>query len=259
MTESQFFKRNSIFLSVMTLFTDTATALTWSCGRDRTKRHNLLRNEVFHLCNSAGLNPELEKQGLLQPRPLVGATQERWASRDSNNLRRPADIYLPRWRRGVPAALDLAVTSGLKSDMVNRSAVDRSAAVTTYEAFKCSYLDTEKTCQEEGFTFIPIICEADGGGWGSAAQAVWSELAKRKSVMTGEKSSTTANYLLQSLGLILHKENARAIHRRSNNNNTNSDLREILAASVACSSSGFLWLSQWKTMSNMISTQNLLI
>ena len=70
--------------------------LTCSCGGDRTKRHNLLRNEVFHLCNSAGLNPELERQGLLQPRPLVGATQENGATRNSNNLRRPADIYLLR-------------------------------------------------------------------------------------------------------------------------------------------------------------------
>ena len=210
--------------------------LTCSCGGNRTKRHNLLRNEVFHLCNSAGLNPELERQGLLQPRPTTGAAQESGESRDPNALRRPADIYLPRWRRGIPAALDLAVTSGLKRDMVHRSAEDGSAAVTAYESFKRSYLDTEATCQENGLHFIPIICEADGGGWGPAAHSVWSELAKHKSVLTGEQNSTIATYLLQSLGLILHKENARAILRRSQNN-TSGDLRELLAASTACTSS----------------------
>ena len=47
--------------------------LTCACGGDRTKRHNLLRNEVFHLCNSSGLSPELERPGLLQIRPLIGA------------------------------------------------------------------------------------------------------------------------------------------------------------------------------------------
>ena len=39
--------------------------LSCACGGDRTKRHNLIRNEVFYVCNSAGLNPELEKSGLL--------------------------------------------------------------------------------------------------------------------------------------------------------------------------------------------------
>ena len=167
---------------------------------------------------------------------MVGAVQESGLERDSNALRRPADIYLPRWRRGVPAALDLAVTSGLKPDMVNKSAEDGSSAVTAYETFKRCYLDTETTCQEEGFNFIPLVCEADGGGWGPAANAVWSELAKRKSVMTGEHSSITATHLRQSLSLILHKENARAIQRRTLNNSTNNDFREILAASAACSS-----------------------
>ena len=50
--------------------------LTCACGGDRTKRHNLLRNEVYHLCHSAGLNPELERPGLLQARPLAGASLE---------------------------------------------------------------------------------------------------------------------------------------------------------------------------------------
>ena len=211
--------------------------LTCSCGGDRTKRHNLLRNEVFHLCNSAGLNPELERQGLLQPRPLSGASQESGADRDRNALRRPADVWIPRWGRGLPAALDLAVTSGLKRDIVSRSAVDGSVAVISYEDDKRSYLDTEATCQENGFSFIPLVCEADGGGWGPAAHVVWSELAKRKSLLTGKQSSTIATQLLWSLSLILHKENARAIQRRSTFS-SNYDFREILAASAVCSSSG---------------------
>ena len=207
--------------------------LTCSCGGDRTKRHNLLRNEVFFQCNSAGLNPELERPGLLQPRPLTGAVQESGADRHPQSLRRPADVYLPRWRRGMPAALDLAVTSGLKTDMVRRSAENGSAAVIAYEDYKRSFLDTDTTCQEEGINFIPLMCEADGGAWGPAANTVWSELAKRKSVLTGEQISTTVTRLLQSLGLILHKENARAILRRSPNTG-NSDFRDLLAASAAC-------------------------
>ena len=193
----------------------------------------IIRNKVFHLCYSAGLNPELERPGLLQPRPLSGASQESGVNREPQSLRRPADVYLPRWRRGLPAALDLAVTSGLKVDMVQRSAEKGSAAVEIYEDFKRSYLDTHTTCQEEGLNFIPLVIEADGGGWGPAAHAVWSELAKRKSALTGEQSSTTATRMLQSLGLILHKENARSILRRTPNT-TIRDFSELLAASAAC-------------------------
>ena len=47
---------------------------------------------------------------------------------------------------------------------MNRSAEDGTAAVTGYESFKRSYLATENTCQEEGFNFIPIICEANEDG-----------------------------------------------------------------------------------------------
>ncbi|CAL4144301.1 unnamed protein product [Meganyctiphanes norvegica] len=110
--------------------------LTCACGGDRTKRHNLLRNEVFHLCNSSGYNPELERPGLLQIRPLVGSSYESGAARDPNINRRPADVYLPKWRRGAPAAFDLAVTSGLRKDTVSKSAENGSAAVLNYEEHK---------------------------------------------------------------------------------------------------------------------------
>ena len=205
--------------------------LTCACGGDRTKRHNLLRNEVFHLCNSSGLSPELERPGLLQQRPLIGSAYENGVGRDPNADRRPADVYLPRWRRGAAAALDLAVTSGLRSDLVTKSAEDGSSAVKAYEDRKRSYLNTEAICQEEGISFIPIICEADGGGWGPTAHRVWSVLAKNKSVRSGEQVSTTIAHLLQSLGLILHRENARSILRRFQKN-VCSDYSKLLAASV---------------------------
>ena len=205
--------------------------LTCACGGDRTKRHNLLRNAVFHHCNSIGLNPELERPGLLQQRPLLGAAQENGIGRDTDGSRRPADVYLPKWRRGTPAALDFAVTSGLRADMINRSAEDGSAASKSYEDYKCYYMDTKSKCEEEGITFIPVICEANGGGWGPAANIVWNDLAKHKSLLTGETKSIIAAQLLQSLGIILHRENARAVLRRAPNS-LGHDSEELLAASV---------------------------
>ena len=176
----------------------------------------------------------MERPGLLQPRPLGGASQEDGSDRDNSRNRRPADIYIPRWRRGIPASLDFAVTSGLRVDLVNKSVQTGSAATEAYETLKCRYLDTEETCRAQGITFIPVICEADGGGWGPAAHKVWSELAKTKALLTGESHSTVVNRLLQSLGLILHRENARAILRRFPGNG-GQDCSDLVAASTACS------------------------
>ena len=132
--------------------------------------------------------------------------------------------------------MDLAVTSGLRADMLNKTLDDGSASVKAYEHHKRSYMDTESICREEGINFIPLICEADGGAWGPAANGVWNEIAKHKSVLTGETVSTTATYLLQSLGLILHRENARAILRRSITCDSD-EYNELLGALVACGSS----------------------
>ena len=188
--------------------------LVCSGGGDRTKRHNLLRNSAFHWCYNAGLNPELEKPGLLQPRPLQGALPENGIHLVSD-ARRPADIFLPRWRSGLPAALDFAVTSGLRADVVTASTPSVSAAIDNYEDFKRTHNNTDADCQAEGITFIPMVVEAVGGGWGSSAARLFSELAKIKSCVSGELRSSTLTHLYQNMGIILHRENARAILRWS--------------------------------------------
>ena len=98
--------------------------------------------------------------------------------------------------------------------MVSRSARDGAAATLAYEDFKREYMDTENLCHAEGITFIPLIAEADGGGWVPAAHKVFNELAKLKSSISGESEDTCATFLLRSLNIVLHRENARAILRR---------------------------------------------
>ena len=165
-------------------------ALTCSCGGDRTKRHNLIRNKVFFFASSSSLNPELEKPGLLQPRPLIGASPEDGDCRHLDARRRPADVFLPRWRRGLPAALDFAVTSGLRGAVVHESSRDASACTRAYEDFKCEHLDTKARCEEEGITFLPVVMEAHRGGWGQEAHKIWAQLAKLKHTVTSERGST---------------------------------------------------------------------
>ena len=80
-----------------------------------------------------------------------------------------------------------------------------------------NFKSTSTQCQQSGLSFIPMIMEASGGGWGKQARRVWSELAKKHSLAMGELTSDkdSAVHMLQRLSIILHRENARAILRRS--------------------------------------------
>ena len=60
--------------------------------------------------------------------------------------RRPADVFVPRWRGGTPAARDFAVTSGLRADLLATSAAEGGGdtAATRYEEQKRSHLNTQR-------------------------------------------------------------------------------------------------------------------
>ena len=108
-----------------------------SCGGDRTKRHNLVRNVGVRLATAAGWRPEPEKPGLLRPRPAQGnlfedGSEVREVGRGPE-ARRPADIYVPRWDLGGEAALDFAVTSGLRTDLLEQTAADGLSCLKSYE------------------------------------------------------------------------------------------------------------------------------
>ena len=195
-------------------------ALVCCGGGDRTRRHNLLRNQVYYAASAANLHPELEKPGLLPQRPLFGSLYENGRSvgegDSSPSSRRPADVYIPRWRAGPPAAWDFAVSSGLRLDLMSDSIRDPEAALTRYEDFKCSHLDTRDQCSAQGITFIPMVMDAVGGGWGRVARGVWSELAKSSALAMGELQTerSCAIMLRQRLSMTLHRENARACLKR---------------------------------------------
>lgn len=188
--------------------------LTCDSGGDRTRRHNLLRNLVYQACETALLAPELEKPGLLPARPSdeAGAT----CHADDNSARRPADVYLPRWKGGPPAALDFAVTSGMRMDALQESSLDREAPCRRYEDHKKSYKNTAILCEHQGFKFLPMVAEANGGGWGHQARIVFSEIAKLSASASGELTTDSDHGVLltRRLSVVLHRENARAVLRR---------------------------------------------
>ena len=185
-------------------------ALVCMCKGDRTIRHNALRNTANHFAKAASLHPVKEKPGLLPPRPDADTIRERTTTRG----RRPADIWLPGWMEDGPAALDFAVTSGLRADVLHASALDGGHSTEAYEDVKRLYLDTAAQCSAQGLQFVPLVVEAHGGGWGPSAVTLWKKLAKEYASASGIHNSVACSEIAQRLSTTLQRECARAISRR---------------------------------------------
>lgn len=123
-------------------------------------------------------------------------------------------MWIGTWGVLGPAALDLAVTSGIRAGNLSATAADGSRAITDYEARKRGFQNTETTCQNEGLQFLPLVAGACGGGWGPTAIKTWRELAKATAARSNEPPSVETERLLQALAVALQTENARAALRR---------------------------------------------
>ena len=182
------------------------------CGGDRTKRHHSLRTLVAARSQAAGFHTEVEKTGLLPPRPEDGGAPEDGGRAGPG--RRPADVWIGNWGLLGPAALDLAVTSGMRLGPLAQTAANGQHAVAEYEVKKCSHQNTLASCGAEGLQFLPIVAEACGGGWGPIALQTFKAIATAVAARSNEPAGVEYDRLLQCLSVALQRENARAVLRR---------------------------------------------
>ena len=77
------------------------------CGGngDRISRHNAVRDVIFAAAQSTALGPSKEVLGLVP-----------------SSLARPADVFLPHWYLGRPAALDVHITRPLQEQTIAEAA-----------------------------------------------------------------------------------------------------------------------------------------
>ena len=116
-------------------------ALVCACGGDRVKRHNRLRSPLASRAKAAGLNPEVEKPGLLPPRLDAHGGLEDGVRRGDG--RRPADVWVGNWGVHGPSAFDLAVTSGMKTGTLAGTIADAGQPARDYKARKRPHLNTQ--------------------------------------------------------------------------------------------------------------------
>ena len=116
------------------------------CGGngDRIARHNAIRDVLFVAAQSAALAPSREASGVVP-----------------DSLSRPADILLPTWRHGRPAALDVHVIPPLQQLTLHEAASTPGHALEVGVQRKLSaHLSA---CRDAGVDFPPIVAETLGG------------------------------------------------------------------------------------------------
>ena len=117
-------------------------------------RHDSLRDALFSVSQSAALAPKKEIPAL-----IPGAKSC------------PADLYLPCWKRGRPAALDVTVTSLLQKLIIKYAATMQGHALGVGEERK--RVSHSSYCFSAGiFSFIPMVVETLGGGSRKAVETI---------------------------------------------------------------------------------------
>ena len=111
-------------------------------------RHNALRDDFAQFCHRVQLDGQLE----------VG----HGSGGDCPNSR-PADILVPNWMIGKPAAFDLTVVSPLNSNTLNEVGATRGSSAGKAEAHKHNANDHR--CRELGWVCVPLAV-ATYGCWG---------------------------------------------------------------------------------------------
>eukprot|EP00731_Ephydatia_muelleri_P011212 Em0006g106a len=157
----------------------------------------LVRDTLFEFCQRACLGAQLE----------AGSSLGHEARQT-----RPADVLIPNWELGKPAAVDLCVTSPLNSNTLQVACVTPNSAAMQAEQRK--HHSNDAKCEELGWVCIPLVVESYGS-WGPEAQRCLSRLAGRlATTQLGQPKSLTTNLIYGRLNLTLIKANSRAILSR---------------------------------------------
>ena len=161
-----------------------------SCGGngDRIRRHDSLRDALFSAAQSAALAPRREVPAL-----IPGASS------------RPADLYLPYWKRGRPAALDVTVISTLQKTTIQGAAVRQGFALGVGEERKRA--SHSSSCHSAGISFVPLVVETLGG-WSSEAVETIKAIGRLQGQRLGLPLSESTRHLFQQLAIRLWRGNA---------------------------------------------------
>ena len=166
------------------------------CGGngDRIHRHDSIRDAHFSAAQPAALAPRREVPSL-----IPGSSS------------RPADIYLPIWDRGRPAALDVTVISTMQQQTQAGAANTPGHALRVGEERKMvAHADA---CRSVWVHLVPIVAETLGG-WSEGGIDTITSIGRLQGQRLGIPPPDSTRHLFQRLSISLWKGNAALWIRR---------------------------------------------
>ena len=114
-------------------------------------------------------------------------------------------IFLPNWRRGRPAALDVTVISTLQQLTLQGAASTPGYALAVGEERKRA--SHAEACRSVGVSFIPLVVESLGG-WSEEAVDTISSIGRLLGQRLGIPPSESVRHLFQRCAISLWRGNA---------------------------------------------------
>jgi hypothetical protein len=168
-------------------------SLACGSGGDRIMRHNIVRDCLFSMCQTAGLCPRKEE-------------------RHPDSSFKPGDVFIPTWSLGRPAALDVSITSPLQAATLERAAgSDGHAGEVRFQEKTNKYA---AVCANTGIHFIPIVAETFGR-FCPESLACLTKIARMWGSRCSLSPSVASSFFFQSLSFALQRGNAEMLLRRS--------------------------------------------
>ena len=161
------------------------------CGGngDRIARHNAIRDVLFSAAQYAALAPTKEAPSLVP-----------------SSCSCPADILLPHWSRGCPAALDVSVISPLQQPTLAGAASSPGHALRVGVRRKIS--SNLPACRSAGVDFLPIFVETLGGGCPDAIATICSIGQALGQRLNSTDPADSTKHLFGRLAVALWRGNA---------------------------------------------------
>ena len=157
-------------------------------NRDLICWHDSIRDILFSATQTAALARRKEMPSL-----IPGSSS------------RPADIFLPQWKGGRAAALDVTVISSLQGQTVSDAAVFQGSALAVADSRKMSL--HVAACHRVGVSFVPLAVEVLGG-WSKSASTIIADISRMLGQRLGNNLADTQRHLFQHLSVALWRGNA---------------------------------------------------
>ena len=112
----------------------------------------------------------------------------------------PADLLVPNWVLGKPAAFNLSVTSPLDPTIILEASVTTGAAAWTTEQRK--HCSNDAKCDELAWVCVPLVVESYGA-WGKEAVESISQQVSHLATCSSKAKSVVLTELYGRLNLHL--------------------------------------------------------